>query len=312
MDETLAGLLGGAGAAASAILPYTMSQEAIDQLKALGTQMGARGPAIGAEAAGATEFEPFTVTTGTGTTAVTPTGGYTQTLAETPAAIEQGLLGAAQAAVPGAQVTPEELYSRIQAMRAPGIERQRGEIEQRLAAQGRLGTSSMLYGGSSPELMALEESLRQQESADLLASLTQAGALTGQNIQNIQGMLTGAYTPQTQALAALTPSVQLQQPIVSSRLGGSEALYKGGIAGLEAEAAGLTGAANLEAARTQALGNTLAQFFGVQMAEGQTQSPYERLLNLLMGGSGSSSPSSSSSLTDSEFFDRYGYFRGEA
>ena len=40
MDE-LAGLLGGAGAAASAILPYTMSQEAIDQLKAIGKKMGA-------------------------------------------------------------------------------------------------------------------------------------------------------------------------------------------------------------------------------------------------------------------------------
>jgi len=291
MDE-LAGLLGGAGAAASAVLPYTMSQEAIDQLKAIGSEMGARGPELGALAAEATEFTPFTVTTGAGTTEVGPTGGYTQTLAETPAAIEQGLLQAAQTAVPGAQVTPEELYSRIQAMRAPGIERQRGQIEQRLATQGRLGTSSMLYGGSSPELMALEESLRQQESSDLLASLTQAGALTGQNIQNIQGMLTGAYTPQTQALAALSPAISLQQPIVSSRLGESEALYKGGIAGLEAEAAGLTGAANLEAARTKALGDTLAQFFGVQMAEGQTQSPYDRLLDLLGFGddSGSSEP----------------------
>ena len=309
--SSLGGLLGGAGMAASAVLPYTMSQEAIDQLKSIGTTMGARGTAVGETAAGATEFQPFTVTTGLGTTQVDPTGGYTQTLADTPEAIQTGLLSAAQAAIPGAQVSPDQLYSQIQEMRQPGYERERLALEQRLAAQGRLGTSSMMYGGATPELMAMEESRRQQETADILSSLTQAGALTGQNIQNIQGMLTGGYTPQTQALAAMSPSVQLQQPIVSSRLGGSEALYKGGIAGLEAEAAGLTGAANVEAARTQALGNTLAQIFGVQMAEGQAQSPYDRLLDLLgFGGSGSSG--SDSSLSDSQFFDKYGYFRGEA
>ena len=284
--SSLSGLLGGAGMAASAVLPYTMSEEAISQLKDIGTTMGARGTAIGQEAAGATEFQPFTVTTGTGTTAVGPSGGYTQTLGEVPQAIETGMLGAAQAAIPGAQVSPDQLYANIQAMRQPGYERERLALENRLAAQGRLGTSSMMYGGATPELMAMEESRRQQETADILSSLTQAGALTGQNIQNIQGMLGVGYTPQTQALNALTPSVQLQQPIVSSRLGGSEALYKGGIAGLEAEAAGLTGAANVEAARTQALGNTLAQIFGVTMNQGQTESPYESLLKLLGYGSG--------------------------
>ena len=291
MDE-LAGLLGGAGAAASAVLPYTMSQEAIDQLKAIGTEMGARGPELGALASEATEFQPFTVTTGAGTTAVDPTGGYTQTLAETPQAIQEGLLSGALAAIPGAQVTPEQLYAQLQEARQPGIERQRLGLEQRQYAQGRGGVQTAAYGGT-PEQLAFEQSLREQESKDMLTALTQAGALTGQNIQNIQGMLTGGYTPQTQALAAMAPSVQLQQPIVSSRLGESEALYKGGIAGLEAEAAGLTGAANLEAARTKALGDTLAQFFGVQMAQGQTQSPYDRLLDLLGfgGDSGSSSGS---------------------
>jgi len=293
MDE-LAGLLGGAGAAASAILPYTMSQEAIDQLKAIGSEMGARGPELGALASEATEFEPFTVTTGAGTTEVGPTGGYTQTLAETPQAIQEGLLSGALAAIPGAQVTPEQLYAQIQEARQPGIERQRLALEQRQFAQGRGGVQTAAYGGT-PEQLALEQSLREQESKDMITALTQAGALTGQNIQNIQGMLTGGYTPQSQALAALSPAISLQQPIVSSRLGESEALYKGGIAGLEAEAAGLTGAANLEAARTKALGDTLAQFFGVQMAEGQTQSPYERLLNLLgfgedSGASGASEP----------------------
>ena len=291
MDE-LAGLLGGAGAAASAVLPYTMSQEAIDQLKAIGTEMGARGPELGALASEATEFQPFTVTTGAGTTAVDPTGGYTQTLAETPQAIQEGLLSGALAAIPGAQVTPEQLYAQLQEARQPGIERQRLGLEQRQFAQGRGGVQTAAYGGT-PEQLAFEQSLREQESKDMLTALTQAGALTGQNIQNIQGMLTGGYTPQTQALAAMAPSVQLQQPIVSSRLGESEALYKGGIAGLEAEAAGLTGAANLEAARTKALGDTLAQFFGVQMAQGQTQSPYDRLLDLLgFGGDSGSSAGS--------------------
>lgn len=284
-DLDLGGLLGGAGAAASAILPYTMSQEAIDQLKTMGSELGARAPEIAQQAAQASEFQPFTVTTGLGTTQVGPEGGFTTQLTEPQQAIQEGLLGQAQAAMGTTQVSPEDLYGQLQALRQPTIDRQRLALENRLMAQGRLGTQSGMFGGSTPEQLALEQSLREQEAADALTALTQAGALTGQNIQNLTGMLGAAYVPQRQALEALGAASPLAQISQLGRQGEAEALYKGGIAGLETEAAGLTGAANLEAARTQALGNTLGQFFGMQAMETGQESPYERLLKLLGFGS---------------------------
>lgn len=262
-------LISGGGMLASALLPYELSEDAIGALKSMGPELGAKATQLGSTAAGAAEFTPFAVTTGLAETQVSPEGGYTQTLAEQPQAIQEGLLQQALGAIPGTQVSPDQLYSQIQAMRQPGYDRDRLALEQRLAAQGRLGTSSMMYGGATPELLAMEESRRQQETADILSSLTQAGALTGQNIQNIQGMLSAGYTPQAQALATLQPAAQFANIAQAGRQGQSEALYKGGIAGLEAQTAGITGAASLEAARVRALADALGAAFMSQESNDQ-------------------------------------------
>jgi hypothetical protein len=264
---SVADLVSGAGLIGTALGVYDLSEGAVSDVKRMGTELGARAPQIGAQAASAAEFTPFTVTTGTGTTAVTPEGGYTQTLTPTGQQIQEGMFNQALGAIPQTQVTPEALYSQLQEMRAPTTDRQRLALENRLAAQGRLGTSSMMYGGSTPEQLALEQSLREQESKDMLTALTQAGALTGQNIQNVAGMLGVGYTPETQALATLTPAAQLANIAQSGRLGESEAIYKGGIAGLETEAAGITGAATLESARVRALADALGMAFGAGMGE---------------------------------------------
>ena len=283
---SLAQLISGGGMLASAVLPYELSEDAISALKSMGPEIGAQATALGQQAAGAAEFTPFTVTTGTGMTQVTPEGGFTQQLTPEGQPLQEGMFQQAVGAIPQTQVSAQDLYSQIQQMRQPGYERERLALENRLAAQGRLGTSSMMYGGATPEMLALEQSLREQESKDMLAALTQAGALTGQNITNIAGMLGVGYTPETQALAQLTPAAQFGQIAQSGRLGESEAIYKGGIAGLETEAAGITGAAGLEAARVSALGDALAAYFGAEaMKEGQT-SPYSALLDALgIGGS---------------------------
>lgn len=308
MAIDFAGLLGTAGQAASAILPYTLSGEQIDYLKSTGADLASQAEAIGARSAEEARFTPFTVTTGTGTTQVGPGGALTQQLAETPAAIQQGLMSQALAAVPQTQITPEQLFAQLTEMRAPEEQRRRLELESRLAAQGRLGTQTSMFGGT-PEALALEKAIQEQQATDALTALTQAGALTGQNIQNLGGLLSTAYTPETQALAALTPAAQFSNIAQSAGLGASEALYKGGIAGLESQAAASTAAATLEGQRVRALADTLSNFFGAEAAAGQT-SPYQRLLDALgIGGGGATD---ASSLTDSEFFDLYGYFRGEA
>jgi len=221
----------------------------------------------------------------------------TQQLAETPAAIQSGLMSQALQAVPQTQVSPQELFAQLTEMRRPEEERRRLELENRLRAQGRLGTQTSMFGGT-PEALALEKAIQEQQSADLLTSLTQAGALTGQNIQNLQGMLGAAYTPETQALTALTPAAQFANIAQSAGLGASEALYKGGIAGLESQAAASTAAATLEGQRVRALADALSGFFGAEAAKDAT-TPYQQLLDALGLGEGTNTvPSYVSGLAD--------------
>lgn len=278
-----AGLLGTAGQAASAILPYTLSGDQIDYLKSTGADLASQAEAIGTRSAEEARFTPFTVTTGTGTTQIGPGGALTQQLAETPAAIQSGLMSQALQAVPQTQVSPQELFAQLTEMRRPEEERRRLALEGRLAAQGRLGTQTSMFGGT-PEALALEKAIQEQQATDAITALTQAGTLTGQNIQNLSGLLSAAYTPETQALTALTPAAQFANIAQSAGLGASEALYKGGIAGLESQAAASTAAATLEGQRVRALADALSGFFGAEATK-ETTSPYQQLLDALgLGG----------------------------
>lgn len=286
-----AGLLGTVGQAGSALLPYQLSGEQIDYLKGLGTELAGQATQIGQTAAEEARFTPFTVTTGTATTQVGPGGQLTQQLAETPADIQTGLMSQALQAVPTTQVSPQQLFAQLSEMRSPQQERERIALENRLRAQGRLGVQTGMFGGT-PEYFALEKAIQEQRSADALTALTQAGALTGQNIQNVAGLMSAAYAPETQALAALTPAAQFSNIAQSAGLGASEALYKGGIAGLESRAAAGTAAATLEGQRIRGLADALSAFFGAEATAGQT-SPYQALLDALgIGGSSTSAADS--------------------
>lgn len=282
----LGGLLSGAGSLGAAYLPYEAGQGIIDYLKQQGTTLQQQAGTIGQQASAKTEFQPFTVTTGTGTTQIGAGGGVTQQLGQTPQAIQQGLLEQAQQQIGAATPSAQDLFAQMQAARQPGQERAQLELENRLAAQGRLGTQTAAYGGT-PEALALQKAIQEQQSADLLSAMTTAPTIAGQNISNIQGLLQAGYTPETQALAALTPSVNLANIAQSARQGASEALYKGGIAGLEAQAAAGTGVAGLEAQRVRSLADALSGLFAggtkFNTETGQfesTPSELERILGL--------------------------------
>jgi hypothetical protein len=66
-----------------------------------------------------------------------------------------------------------QLFQQQQAMRNPEQQRQSAELENRLRAQGRLGTSTAAYGGT-PEQLAMAKAVQEQQSADAFNSMTQA------------------------------------------------------------------------------------------------------------------------------------------
>ena len=65
------------------------------------------------------------------------------------------------------------LFQQQQAMRTPEQQRQALELENRLRAQGRLGTTTAAYGGT-PEQLAMAKAVQEQQAADAFNSMTQA------------------------------------------------------------------------------------------------------------------------------------------
>lgn len=144
-------------------------------------------------------------------------------------ALEQatGMLGAESP-------TAGSIYDQIRAMQTPEEERQRTALENRLAAQGRLGVQTAQYGGT-PEQLAFEKaqaearnqaSLQALTTADTLASSQQARAsqlgqlgLSGEQIQaqldsegfGQQMQLGQSKLQEAQTQEALQSSVQQRQ-----------------------------------------------------------------------------------------------------
>jgi hypothetical protein len=184
-----------------------ITEEGIERARELPTQLGEAATDIATRVGQAAEFRPYTVTTGAGSTQFDPTG-MTQTLGATDQATVDALRQQAsqQAGMIG-QVTPEQLMSQMQALRAPEQERAQLGLENRLAAQGRLGVQTAAYGGT-PEQLAMQKAIQEQQSADALNAISQARQLQGMDIQNVAGMLGAAGIPQQQLTAAMQPALQ--------------------------------------------------------------------------------------------------------
>jgi hypothetical protein len=162
-----------------------------------------------AKAAG--EFKPYTVTQGGASTGF-GSEGMTQQLNPQMQAIMNQLQGQAsqQAGMIG-NVTPDQLMQQMSALRQPQQREQDLALENRLAAQGRLGISSNQYGGGTPEQMALARAREQQSSQDAYNAISGARALQGQDISNIGSMLDVANMGTQQANAALNPALTAMQ-----------------------------------------------------------------------------------------------------
>ena len=284
---TLADLITGGGMIASAALPYLASEEEIGQLRQYAGDVPALAQQISREAAGQAAFQPFSVrmATGGGTTITTDESGLPSLqyqLSPEEQALQSGLLGQVGTMAGATPVTAESLYGQIRAMQTPEEQRQQLALENRLASQGRLGVQTAAYGGT-PEQLALAKAQQEAQNQAAFQAAQLAPALQQSQIQNITGMLGAAYLPQQQALAGLTPAIDISRIAQLARQGQAEALYKGGIAGLEAQAAGATAAANVEAARTQALANALSGMFAKPNYEGGT-SPAADIISALFGG----------------------------
>ena len=102
-----------------------------------------------------------------------------------------------QAGMTNVDQLSQDYYNKLAALSAPEQQRQRLATEERLRAQGRLGVSGAAYGGTSPELLAQEQAIAQQQLQ--------------RELQSRQAALGERGTLLSQGTAALQPATQLGQ-----------------------------------------------------------------------------------------------------
>jgi hypothetical protein len=264
-----------------------------NQLQKIGreTQRSAQG--IGDAAAAGSKFVPFTVTGTTGGQAITtPEGGATLTLSPQEQALQNQLFGGAsqfygQAQQPIAQ-TEQDIYNRMLELAAPERERDRLMTEERLAAQGRLGTSSAAYGGATPEQLALANAQEQQLNQLGLQARGQALSERDQAAALGSGMFTQAYLPQAQQLNLLNAGVQDQLVLADiGRRFGTNLQAEAGLTGLDALLQSELGATNLTGNYINALSSLIAQQQAAQAAANQGAGTTNLLGDLVNKGLGS-------------------------
>lgn len=190
---------------------YQGMESAIKRAEGINPEMIAGIGTIGDMTSPYTTFKPFTVTTPTGTATTVSQTGLDMQLSPEQQQFSQGLMNQAmQQAGQIGSVTPESLMAQMSALRQPEQERAQLGLENRLAAQGRLGVQTAAYGGT-PEQLAMQKAIQEQQSADALTAIQGARNLQAQDIGNIQSMFGLSNLPQEQAMQLLQPALQASQ-----------------------------------------------------------------------------------------------------
>lgn len=129
----------------------------------------------------------------------------------------------------------QAIFERMRAAQRPEEERQRLALEERLAAQGRLGASSAAYGGATPELLALSAAEREARDRSMLTAMQQAQAEQAQQAA-LGGQFLGAgYLPQQQLVAALQPGLIQQELAQQAQQFGTGLFGETALSGIEAQ-----------------------------------------------------------------------------
>ena len=218
--------------------------DAMGRLSGIGEGLAEGARRVGSEAQEASQFQPFTITTGFGGVKATPEGGFTTELSPQQQARQDalsGITGGLLGGFTGAQVpdvsgiqrqalegttgaltgamAPREarvadVYERIRATQRPEEERQRIALQEQLQAQGRTGLRTAQFGGA-PEQFALAQAQEEAKNRAALAAIQQAGVEREQDLATAQGLFGLGTT--AAGLPAALQAAQLQN--IGSGLG---------------------------------------------------------------------------------------------
>ena len=236
------------------ILGGLLTGQAYGRLSDIGSTAREGAEALAQQQLQQTQFRPFTVTTATGAgfgTRVDPeTGQLVTTMGLSPQeqAMQSQLLGGASGFFTGATQDPavreQELYGQIRAATEADERMERLGLEERLAAQGRLGVRTAQFGGT-PEQLAMERAQQQAMAQARLGAAQQARQEQAQQAALGQQFLGAGYVPQQQLLAATQPSQQLAALQQQAQLQGAGLFGEAAMSGLESQLIAEQARANL-------------------------------------------------------------------
>jgi len=171
------------------------------------------------------KFTPFSVGGFGGSATATPDGGVNYQLAPSMRQESDNRWYDSAAAYSQAGQDPifqtEDAYARIRAMQEPEEQRAMMATEARAAAQGRLGVSGANYGGSTPEFMAVQERIGQNQRAASMDALAEGRAYQTQQMNVGAGLMDAAYMPQTQLQNMYNQGLQGGQLAQAGQLAGA-------------------------------------------------------------------------------------------
>lgn len=243
-----------------------------------------------------TQFKPFTVTSGVGGGQFDQAGNLGLTMTPEQQAIQSQLQGFGSSMFdylgdPAAREDEQtalmnmlangnvagreaDIMSRLQASVAPEQERARLQLEQRLANQGRLGVQTSMFGGT-PEALALEKAIAEQQAGFGVSAMEQARAEQAQesnqrlaalqefrNRTQLSGglglnALSASYQPLEALLGTLSPALQAADIAGAGQRQGAQLGASMLQSGQETQLGAEVAAANLQQQQIQAIANLL-------------------------------------------------------
>ena len=264
---SIGGLLGaGAGSALAEQAYSTLGKTGAEGLKQFAGYI--QDPVTGRYSGGLADelsnrltFEPYTVTTATGSNfgmsqqpdtvaadgTVIPGGmNYLSTLSPDELAFQDAQLRRAESFFGDAsqslgdtvledgtvvQGRESQVFDRMMSAMAPERERARLDLEQRLANQGRLGVRTGMFGGTSEglELAKAEEEARNKA---ILSAMEIAGNEQDRQARLGAGMLSSSYIPQAQMIGAIAPGMtasERRRQAISEATGAYGETYASGL-----------------------------------------------------------------------------------
>ena len=182
-------------------------------------------------------FKPFTVTDAFGGSISAGPGGTGYSLSPEQQALQEMLSGGAANFFQQAQMDPamreQAVFDRMMETMAPSQERERLDLENRLAAQGRLGVQTNQFGGT-PEALTLAKAQEEARNQAMLGAMTQAQKEQAQQAALGSQFMQQSYAPQQAMLSAFSPALNVASMADVARRQGAQNSLQAQLANLDA------------------------------------------------------------------------------